>query len=93
MSENDIVKQALALVNGVVTVVNEKPGTVSTFDKIKQYYKFLVAFIGALIAILTETLPLGLSADVQNWIAGVVGILTSFVVFLKSNEQWVEKLP
>ncbi len=88
----DIVKQALAIVNGTLEVVNEKPGAVTNFDKIKKYYKFLIAFVGFTIAFLTEILPLGFSPDVKNGIAGVIGFLTSLGVFLKSNEQWVDRL-
>lgn len=88
---NDLVKQALAIVNGSLTVVNEKPGEVTTFDKIKKYYKFIIAFIGFLTAFLTEILPLGFSPDVKNGIAGAIGFLTSIGVFMKSNEQWINK--
>lgn len=77
-----------------VEVVKTTPGPVTLIQKIKLYYKAIIAFIGTLLVLLTspEIGFLGhlLPADQQHWLSVGIGILTVVLTFLKENEHWVD---
>jgi hypothetical protein len=102
-----MIKQKLSLVAGVqhavtvkpsAVVVEEKPGTVTAFDKIKYYYKWLISAVSVVLAILVENQDLmtnifGASSEVNGWVAAAILIVGNIGVVLKENEKWVNKIP
>ena len=80
--------------DGGTVVVKEKEGELNWRDKAKNYYKGIIVTIGAILALLAQVTPLAnmLGQDTQNLITGIVLFLTALLTFLKSNEQWVQKL-
>lgn len=76
-------------------VVKEKPGEVNIFDKAKGYYHTVVTVVGAILLLLNQLTPVAelVGGDVQKWISGIIIFITALLNFLKSNEQWVNKIP
>jgi hypothetical protein len=75
-------------------VVKSVPGPVTFFDKVKKYYKFIIAAVGALLIVLNEATPMFnmLGGSGEKWFSAIVAVLTSVGVFLKANEHWVDSL-
>jgi hypothetical protein len=94
LSETDVVKKRVEVQNAELVVTEAKPGTVSFGDKVKKYYKGLIALVGALLVLVNQVTPLTnfLGEDTQNLVSVVIVFLTAVATFLKSNEQWVDKL-
>lgn len=70
-----------------VKVVDEKPGPLSLLDKLKAYYKFLLAAVGAIVVIVNELTPV---LGHAHWFTVAASLVTAVSVALKSNEHWVE---
>jgi low affinity Fe/Cu permease len=88
-------KQRVTLTpTGETVVVDTKAGTVTWQDHAKNYYKFAIATVGALVVILTQITPVAgfLGDNAKTVVAVATAVLTSIGVFLKANEQWVDKL-
>lgn len=89
---NSAQKYNMVLRDGQAEVVAIKAGSVTTVDKLKSYYKFIIAFVGSIIVLLNEITPISsvmFGPNVQHWVSGTLMFLTSLSVFLKSNEHWV----
>lgn len=80
--------------NPPVVVVATKAGTVTTLDKIKGYYKGLIAAVGSILVIINEVTPLlnFLPGQDKQYVNLVIGFITTAAVFLKDNEHWVDAL-
>lgn len=78
-----------------VKVVDQKNGTVGLFDQVKTYYHTLILAITAILAGVTQFSPIldWLPGDAKNTVTVAVVFLGGLLNFLKSNEQWVQKLP
>jgi hypothetical protein len=79
---------------GTPAVVKSVPGTVTTFDKIKKYYKFLVAAVGAILIVLNQATPVfhALGGSGDKWFTSVVAVVAAAAVLLKDNEHWVDSI-
>lgn len=86
--------QVRATQNGL-EVVKMSSGTVGFFDKVKGYYKGVIVVIGSILIILNQVTPIFdfLGGNSQHWFNVVVAAATTVLTILKSNEQWVDKLP
>jgi low affinity Fe/Cu permease len=75
-----------------VTVLATGTGVVTTFDKIKGYYKGLVAAVGAIVVIANEMTPVFdfLPGQDKHYITVGVAVLTTLSTFLVANEHWVD---
>lgn len=75
-------------------VVDEKPGEVNFFDKLKGYYHTMITVIGAILVLLNEVTPItdSLPQSWQHTITLIIVGTTALLNALKSNEQWVQKL-
>lgn len=91
----EVVKHRVAVTEeGTPAVIDSKNGPVTFFDKVKKYYKFLIAAVGALLIVLNEATPLfnTLGGSGEKWFTGIVAVVASIGVLLKSNERWVNAL-
>jgi hypothetical protein len=73
-------------------VIEQKPGTVTVLDRVRGYYKGLIALIGALLVTINELTPITdfLPADQRHWITIAVSALTALSTTLVANEKWVD---
>lgn len=99
-------KAKVAIVDRVVdaptsakAVVDEvREGAVTSADKLKFYYKWLISAVSVVLAILVENQDLvsslfGASSEANGWVAAAILVIGNAGVFLKENEKWVNKLP
>lgn len=77
-----------------VTVVAKADGQVTFLDKVKNYYKALIAFVGFLLILLNELTPVFnyLPGQDKQYVTAAIGVLTTLGVLLKGNEHWVDNL-
>jgi hypothetical protein len=77
-----------------VVVADTKPGTVGWADKLKGWYKGLIAAVGAILVLLNNIGPFAdlLGGDVSQWVTVAISALTAAGVFLRENEHWVDAL-
>jgi len=77
---------------GAAETIATAPGTVGILDKLKGTYKWLIATIGFLLVLLNQLLVFTdiLPQKAASWINVGIAVLTSFSVFLKSNEHWFD---
>lgn len=77
-----------------VKVTKETEGPVTTLQKVKGYYKAVVAFVGALLLFLQQATPAfsALPADYQHPFTVVVAVVTAVSVLLVNNQTWVDSL-
>lgn len=77
-----------------VEVISQTDGAVTWFQKIKLYYKGIVAFIGTVLVLLTspEIGFLGhlLPSGQQHYLTIGIGVLTVLLTFLKENQHWFD---
>lgn len=87
-----VVKEHVKLVGGAPVVVAVKSGPVTWRDKVKTYWHFAIAVIGALLVAINEFTPITdhFSPEVRNVITISISFLTAVGVFLKNNEHWVD---
>lgn len=78
-------------VNVPVKITGETDGPVTVKQKVKGYYKSVIALVGSLGASLVAIAPM-VPDPFNKYAAGGVLILTVFGVFLKKNEDWVNSL-
>lgn len=74
-----------------VEVVDEKPGTVTGFDKFKAYWHSAIAVIGFLLVGLTSAQD-QLPSSMKTVVVSIIGVLTVVSIALKANEVWINKL-
>lgn len=65
------------------------PGTVTFLDKLKAYWKAIIAFIGVVLLAVNQLSPF-LPVDWQHPAAVIIAVLTAVLTFAKSNETWVD---
>lgn len=70
-------------------VVDEKPGTVTTIDRAKQYYKAAITLCGGLLVVLSQVV---VPEPADGWVATAIVTLTAVLTYLKANEIWVDGL-
>lgn len=77
-----------------VKVVATTDGPVTWQQKVKEYYKGLIALLGAVLIFFNEVTPITnfLPADYRHWVTIIVTFLTAAGTFLKSNQHWVDDL-
>lgn len=77
-----------------VAEVQVKQGPVTFLDRLKKYYKGLIALIGFVLILLNQLTPLFdfLPAQDRPYVTAVIGALTVLGTFLKGNENWVDNL-
>lgn len=68
------------------------PGNVTVLDKLKGYWKAIIAFIGVALLVINQVAPV-LPVDWQHPAALVIAVLTAVLTFAKSNETWVDVAP
>jgi hypothetical protein len=75
-----------------VQVVDERTGAVTFLDKLKGYYKALIAVIGAVLLALNELTPVTdfLPTTAHHWLSVAISVGTAILTFLKANEHWVD---
>ncbi len=85
-------KMQVKLAGDRATVVAIKAGNVTIIDKLKKYYKAIIALVGGIVLLLNQITPMTamLGASTQHAISVALVFLTSLLVFLKSNEHWVD---
>lgn len=77
-----------------VKVVAEAAGPVTFLDRVKGYYKALIALVGAILVIANELTPVlnflpGLD---KQYVTIAISAVTAFGVFLRDNEHWLDDL-
>ena len=77
--------------NVPVKVTAQTDGPVTTKQKIKGYYKSVIALVGSLAASLVAIAPM-VPDPWNKYSAGGVLVFTILGVFLKKNEDWVDSL-
>lgn len=88
--------------HGVQTLAGSQPikvvavteGPVTWQQKAKEYYKGLIALVGAVLIFFNEITPITnfLPTDYRHWVTIIVAFLTTAGTFLKSNQHWVDDL-
>lgn len=68
-----------------------KDGDVTWVDKVKGYYKALIALVGAVLVGVTQ-LSGAVPAEAEPWVTVAISTLTVIGVILRANEQWVNDL-
>lgn len=75
-----------------VEIVESTPGPVTTLQKLKRYYKGLIALVGSLLTVATQLAPVIPEND-KHWVTTGILILTVAGAFLKENEHWIDGTP
>lgn len=77
-----------------VEIVASTAAPVTLVQKLKGYYKGLIALIGSLLIVVNQVTPIlhFLPAEDVKYVNLVIGILTVAGTFLKENEHWVDSI-
>lgn len=77
-----------------VEVVAKASGPVSLLDKLKGYYKAVIAVVGALLIVLNELSPISdfLPTSARHWLTVGIAVLTAASNVLVKNQHWVDDL-
>jgi hypothetical protein len=79
-----------ALVRGP-KVVKTVEGSVTWRDKLKNYWKFAITSVGAILMALNELTPVfAMIPASQGTVTIAIAVLTAVLTLLKGNEQWVD---
>lgn len=75
-----------------VHVVATKVGAVTVLDKVKAYYKTLIAIVAAVVVFLNQVTPIAdfLPVQYRHWFSTAVVVVGAVAVFLKANEHWID---
>lgn len=75
-----------------VHVVATKVGAVTILDKVKAYYHTLIAVVAAVLLFLNQVTPIAdfLPVQYRHWFSTAVVVVGAALIFLKSNEHWID---
>ena len=77
-----------------VMIVGTGNGAVSTLDKLKGYYKGIIAVITAALVIANELTPVlnFLPGQDKQYVTAAIAAAGGLLAFFKDNEHWVDDL-
>ena len=73
-------------------IVDTAAGPVTWSQKLRGYYKALIALSGAVVTVAAQLAPVIPEAD-KGWVTKAVVVATAIGVALKENQHWIEGPP
>lgn len=75
-----------------VMVLKSEPGAITLLDRLKGYYKGLIAVITAVLVIANELTPVlnFLPGQDKQYVTIAIAVVGSVLTFLKDNEHWID---
>jgi hypothetical protein len=67
-------------------------GSVTVFDRAKEYWKGIIAFVGVALLVIDQLEPI-FPAEWNHYVTVLVGALTVIATIGKRNELWVDDSP
>lgn len=79
---------------GPVLLVKTEAGSVTWSDKVKAYYKGIIAVITSILVVLNTLTPVFnfLPGQDKQYITVGIAVIGGLLAFFKDNEHWVDAL-